>query len=275
MGKWRKMHFLIPCFVLDFTSTGALPLRCLFKSSGLLLVWFSNVFKGLLGTAKLQKVLKNNWKRTLSAPPKYTFWGALLAASWVLLGCLWCASWMLRACFSAASWVLLWWLWGAFGVPFGCSFEVPSEDQTIHFPVGKWRKIEDNTFFDTYFVSAFISPGALRPLCLFKSSWLLRVWSFGACWERPNYKKYWKTNEKWPFSCPLCCIVLNASWVPQGCSCCGYWDHLGCFLSGPSIGRSTARLIDPSIDGSIDWCIAWLIDRLNYRFKAVMLATLV
>ena len=46
INNLRTMHFLAPRFVLAFTSPGALPLRRLFKSSGLHLVWSSGACSG-------------------------------------------------------------------------------------------------------------------------------------------------------------------------------------------------------------------------------------
>ena len=116
------MHFLIPCFVLDFTSTGALPLRCLFKSSGLLLVWFWNVLKGLLGTAKLQKVLKKQMKKSLFRTAKIYLLGGLvgcyLGASGVPLVCFLNASCVLFGRFMGTSVVALGCFWGTFWVLF-------------------------------------------------------------------------------------------------------------------------------------------------------------
>ena len=139
-----------------------------------------------------------------------------MAGSCVLLGCLWCASWLLRVCFSAASWVLLWWLWGAFG----CSFEVPSGDQNIDFPMRKGRKIEDNVFFDTCFVFPFTFH---RARCVFEYSGLLLVWFPSVpkdFWVRPKCKLYNENQMKVYFR--------NSNVYPLG-------SLVGWFLGAPEV----------------------------------------
>ena len=146
-------------------------------------------FQKLIGNGQTAKSVEKQMKKSLFRTAKIYLLGGLvgcfLGASGVPLVCFLNASCVLFGRFMGTSVVALGCFWVAFWVLFWSAFWRPKHS----FSCRKIKKMEDNTFFDTYFVSAFTYPGALRRLCLFKSSGLLRVWSFGACWERPNYKK--------------------------------------------------------------------------------------